>query len=114
MYKIILQIDSLEMLAPVPQTFRAAGGPEEAEDEEEDESMEATNAGGGGANGGIPADQLGPCVTANCRTWITITIPSELVGIPPGIGLPGNGGAELAQQKPDGKGATGQLVLKIN
>uniref|UniRef100_A0A914I7N7 Uncharacterized protein n=1 Tax=Globodera rostochiensis TaxID=31243 RepID=A0A914I7N7_GLORO len=23
----------------------------------------------------------GPCVSANCRTWITITIPSELVGL---------------------------------
>nr|CAD2196031.1 unnamed protein product [Meloidogyne enterolobii] len=36
----------------------------------------------------------GPCLTANCKTWITITIPSELVGIPSGIGSNNGGGGK--------------------
>lgn len=81
-----LQIDSRE---PLPLEHWRPVGAEEAEDEEED-SLEEAN--------GSPGEQQQPCVTANCRTWITITIPSELVGIPPGIGLPA---PPPPQQKPD-------------
>lgn len=45
----------------------------------------------------------GPCLTANCKTWITITIPSELVGIPPGIGTSSStGGRENGKENKNG------------
>ncbi|KAL3097886.1 hypothetical protein niasHS_000621 [Heterodera schachtii] len=52
---------------------QSAGGDraerEQGTAEEEDEAGSDARMGGG------------PCVSANCRTWITITIPSELVGL---------------------------------
>lgn len=54
-----------------------------------------------------PQPGAGPCVSAKCRTWITITIPSELVG---GIGT----GTEQVGGKPEVKiGPTQSSRLKV-
>nr|CAD2171770.1 unnamed protein product [Meloidogyne enterolobii] len=94
-------VDSREILIPPPppplQPWRRLKNITQNEEEEnEEENIE-------------PFEQQqqnlllnGPCLTANCKTWITITIPSELVGIPSGIGS-NNGGGGKKEENGNGR-----------
>ncbi|KAL3122549.1 hypothetical protein niasHT_003085 [Heterodera trifolii] len=80
---------------------QSAGGDraerEQGTAEEEDEAGSDARMGGG------------PCVSANCRTWITITIPSELVGLG---GAETNGETQHKERPPAHKAIVtqGQIV----